>query len=374
MDTTIGNVARGKNFFNREQLLEDLWEILQTDSVLLAAPRRVGNTSIMHRLSDFPAPGYKVLLLDGQGYRNSEDLVTDLIEKTGKLLGDVPLFIRRILSTVEEKLDEVEVWRLKVKLRHQVVGRWKEDGERAVREALRHAGRLLIILDELPVMLHKMVTDRGESGKEEARDLLDWLRYLRLNPDFNLRLRQIVGGSIGLPRIASMIGASSKINDLRTVGVGPLTRDSAAQLAEELLASKEIKIDTASMNALLNKLDPPLPIYVQIMSSILATEVRKQGGSATPALVEECYEQQAMSQEFRPCFEDSFERLDRYYTPDEARAARRVIRELASADGPLPRSALLTAFHDEMGAHARESDFEILLNWLTGGIPFLVES
>ena len=365
MNITIGNVVRNDDFFDREQLLDDLWAILETDSVLLAAPRRVGKTSIMHKLIDSPVPGYRVLFLDGQDYLNAEDLVTDLIIKTGRLFGDAMPFIRRVLTSIEEKIDEVEVWQLKVKLRHEVVGRWREEGERAVREALRHEGRLLIILDELPVMLHKMVTQGGSDGKQSARDLLDWLRYLRLNPEFNLRLRQIAGGSIGLPRIASMIDASHKINDLRQVEVGPLTPDAAAQLAEQLLWSRNVKIDAASMRALLAKINPPLPIYVQIMSSILATEVRKRGVTATPDLVNECYEQRAMSPEFRLCFEDLFERLGRYYTPDEARGARRIIRDLALSDGPLSRSALFMAFREEIGEHAQQSDFEMLLNWLT---------
>jgi len=49
----IGNVAKGDNFYLRKDIIEDIWkELKRGNSVLLAAPRRVGKTSIMQYMAE----------------------------------------------------------------------------------------------------------------------------------------------------------------------------------------------------------------------------------------------------------------------------------------------------------------------------------
>jgi hypothetical protein len=73
-------------------------------------------------------------------------------------------------------------------------------------------------------------------------------------PEFDRDVRQVVGGgAIGLARIASFIGSSHKINDLRPVEVGPLERPQAAVEADKpsarLLALQfSVRISLASRN------------------------------------------------------------------------------------------------------------------------------
>lgn len=48
VNTTIGQPARGAEYFERPQITEKLWEKIQSGAnILLAAPRRVGKSSIM---------------------------------------------------------------------------------------------------------------------------------------------------------------------------------------------------------------------------------------------------------------------------------------------------------------------------------------
>lgn len=364
MNITIGNVVRGENFFDREKLIEKIWSTLETDNVLLAAPRRVGKTSIMHYLIDHPASGFKVIFLDGQNFNSPEDLVTDLIVKAGELLGDAKSIARRILSGLRENIEEIAIWKLRVHLRKDVSGRWREEGEEAIRAALTESEKVLLILDELPILLHKLVKRDDSEGRKEAIDLLDWLRYLRIQPDMNQKLRQIAGGSIGLPRVASYIGASHAINDLRQVEVGPFDRAKARILATELLASRGVTLNTHALDAFLDEIGTFLPIFIQIMASTVATEVRERNIHATPDLIRECYEHHALGSEYQICFEDYYERLDRYYSPPEARAAKRILRELALSEEPISKSTLLANYQDELGPDCNLSDFDLLLSWM----------
>jgi len=44
----IGNVPRGEDYFGQEQLIENLWNRLEKDNILLTAPRRFGKTAAMY--------------------------------------------------------------------------------------------------------------------------------------------------------------------------------------------------------------------------------------------------------------------------------------------------------------------------------------
>jgi hypothetical protein len=212
--------------------------------------------------------------------------------------------------------------------------------------------------------LHKLITQGGEQGKTLAQDLLDWFRHLRQEPQFCERLRQLIGGSIGLPRIAGIIGSSHKIADLRPVEVRPLDRSQAKVLATLLLRSRDVVLGDNVLEAFLDQIETFVPVFIQIMASAVASEVKRTQQPVTVELIKECYQQRALGPEFRSCFEDFYERLDRYYSPAEARAARSLLRELAVAKAPLLRSSLLAAYQNVVGPAAGTGQFELLLAWL----------
>jgi hypothetical protein len=261
--------------------------------------------------------------------------------------------------------DELEVWEVKIKLRQQLIGSWRVQGETAIRNALEEDSKLLIIFDELPMLLHKLISNAGDHGKKQAQDVLDWLRHLRQAPEFYQHVRQIIGGSIGLPRIASIIGSSHKINDLRPLEVRPLNRNQAKELAVLLLKSREVILSDQILEAFLDEIETFIPIFIQIMASVVSSEVKRTNQSATVDLIRECYQQRALGPEFRSYFEDYYERLDRYYLPEEARVARRMLRELAIAKKPPLRSSILAIYQKELGQNAEETRFDLLFTWLS---------
>ncbi len=54
-----GQAVRGSNFFNRPKLQQRLWRKIESgSSLLLAAPRRVGKTSLLLHLLDNPGDKY----------------------------------------------------------------------------------------------------------------------------------------------------------------------------------------------------------------------------------------------------------------------------------------------------------------------------
>ncbi len=364
MNITIGNPVWGDDFFDREEILARLWEILKTDSVLLAAPRRVGKTSLMRKLYDEPMNGFKVLWLDGQNYRTPEDLAVELATKAGEMKKDPKRFFRRWVSGTVNRLEELEVWELRFKLREQLPQRWELVGEAIIQDLVNDGTKLLIVIDELAMLLHNMIHGKIENGAGRAQELLDWLRHIRQEPYLNAHVRQVLGGSIGLPHVASLIGSSHKINDLRALEVGPFDRKTARRLATGLLASRNVTLSEQIMEAFLDQIETFLPIFVQIMASAVAAEVHRRKQEATVELIQECYEQRAMGTEFRIVFEDYYERLARYYSPEDAQIAKIFLRELALLNKPLSKSHLLGTYQKELGDAADPQKFDLLLTWL----------
>ena len=358
MKIVTGNPVRGDDFFDREQELEEIWSTLQGDSILLAAPRRVGKTSIMLRLVDQPK-NFKVLFLDAQDYSEPEDLITDLTVKAGKLLGDP----KRLFKSVLSKVDELGIWQLRVKFKQQLTDRWQDVGQQAI-EAVVKSGPTLLIVDELTMLLHKLMTDDPSAGARNAADLMDWLRHLRHEPSLAPSLRQVLGGSIGLPRIASYLKCSAKINDIVPVEIGPLSREHARELGERLLAVRHVALSPDLLEVFLDQVETFLPVLVQIMASAVAWEAKKIGGNPTAELIRSVYEERALGGSHRLAFEDYYERLQRYYTPTDARAARRILRDLAHAPQGLSRGTIEVGCLNELGT-ASSDGLDMLLTWLS---------
>ncbi len=76
----IGNIAKGDDLWNRGDVVEDIWKVLQKGNVLLKAPRRFGKSSIMYRLYEEPRKGFVVVFQDTEGINDPLDFITTLLQ------------------------------------------------------------------------------------------------------------------------------------------------------------------------------------------------------------------------------------------------------------------------------------------------------
>jgi hypothetical protein len=354
---TIGPPATGEDFFDREILLEDLWGAVGMGSVLLAAPRRVGKTSLMLRMRDQSPENWAVFYIEAEGFSTPEELVADLIVKVVNAQPGLQRFVKGILSGVISRLEELEIWEVRLKLRDHLRGHWKERGTQAIQEVVSVSPHCLLLIDELSILLHQLGAE--PEGSQEAVALLHWLRGLR--QEFAGRTSMVLGSSVGIGRIAAHLGASRTLNDLRQMEVGPFDLATAQRFAELLLKSRGLEVDEETKLAILSQVETYVPIFIQIMVDALSKEVRNRNVKANPGLVRWCYEERVHGPEFRTYFEDYYERLNRYYTPNEARAAKRILRDLAMSAQGINRSALCDAVIHELGSVGEPEQFDLLL-------------
>jgi len=233
----------------RDELIDSLWEALDSQSLRLLAARRMGKTWVCHRMRDSPQGDFKATC-----YADCEDVTgcSDFARRTQQvaeegLQNGLALAVERALKAKENKLakrlkrisfagfsvelDDSTTWRKDLR----IVLNWidKQVGK------IDEQARMLIIWDELPLFIENLAKKNFD---QDAWDLLLALKaYRQEKPES--RLRMMYTGSIGLPGVIERLhekGHRGKpISDLRPEGIPLLSSEGAFDLANSLLWSLE---------------------------------------------------------------------------------------------------------------------------------------
>ncbi|MEI9955542.1 MAG: hypothetical protein WDM90_04345 [Ferruginibacter sp.] len=248
MKNIVGNPARGESFYQRKREIEKLKDrIANGNNLQIAAPRRIGKTSILYYLLDNKVDGNIYVYIDTEAIVNENDfykkllkeiIKTDEIKSSGwfnKLWQKGNKFLSKIKSVKilgqQIDFDETEaVTDYKTEVENLLAGLEFENNQ-----------RLILLIDEFPQTVQNIV-DAGNGNIDAAIHFLQSNREIRLNPDINTKVTFIYTGSIGLNHTVSAINATAFINDLNSVEVEPLQKEEAASLLQELIAIKQLKI------------------------------------------------------------------------------------------------------------------------------------
>ena len=366
MRNIVGPPARGQDFYGREELVTLLWERLEGGNVLLAAPRRFGKTSLMYRLLDEPLPGWRPIHIDAESIREPVNFVIAVLDA---LMAD-----RRIRKFLVERwkgagkwlrglVDGIEVtspWGpgVKIQLKERMGPQWQERAE-ALLGALRDyqsEETLLLIIDELPVMLY-LFRDNGVSDAD-ARAFLYWFRKLRTDPGQGLQdCRFLIGGSIGIERYLSQLGAADSFNDFERVPLTELPADQAADFLERLLHARHLKLSAASRRRILELVGAPIPYFIQVFVTEIATA--RAGGLRRigPKRIEAIYQDRLLGAACKTYFQHYYDRL-RDYDKREEQAAKALLKAIAlAAPAGVARGQLRALFRRTVGEGATDEQF-----------------
>lgn len=279
MKNYVGNPVKGGDFFDRIREQERAWEILDTDHVLLLAPRRVGKTSLMERLRETaPAHNHRALQLSIADICDEADLVRRLFEALRD--GDENrALLKRItdgpLGKLFKRAKVLKGGGLSIEFEAEATTSWRQLGEALTRTLDEADGHWLIGIDELPVFLLKLLKE--ENGTTRAREFLYWFRNLRQGHD---HIRWILAGSIGLDTVVGRLGLGDTINDLRPLPLGAFSPSDADRLLARLADSYQIPLDEAVRQHIIRRIEWPLPYYLQALFATLR-DLHHDEGAAT---------------------------------------------------------------------------------------------
>jgi len=360
--------VRGNDFFDRQELVDLVWDRLGTGNVLLAAPRRFGKTSVMYRLKDAPRTGWQVVHVDAESIREPVNFVIAVLDA---MMADrrVRKFLvsawRHSSKWARDLFPEMEVgtsWdvNLKIRLKEKIGPEWSHRGEALLQVLRKWEGRLLVIIDELPVMLR--LFEDNDVGDAETRAFLYWFRRLRVDPDVGLaNCRFLIGGSIGIEHYLSRLGAVDSFNDFERVTVAELTQALAREFLASRLDSRGVTLSRSALTRMLELVGTPIPYFLQMFVAEVAVEVANGTQRIGPKKLDEIYHQRVLGAVAKMHFQHYYDRLRWYDKPDE-RAAKALLRQLALAfPSAIQTSQLRSLYGREVGGEATDDGFTRLI-------------
>jgi hypothetical protein len=223
------------NVIGRDELVAQMWEILNGRNIYMNDVRRIGKTQILVKMKASPPPGWVVIHQDLGGFHNAAEFSTWVFRESYKVLSGAKRAFRKMEGLLG-KLKGLEVAGV-LKLPGGAAAPWKEVLIRTfsdLEEQLSNENKRLVFLwDEVPFLLDNVAK---REGSERAMEMLDLLRSLSQT---HQHVRLVLTGSVGLHHVLTSLRAKgyagSPLNHMERIAPGPLTASAARTLALELL-------------------------------------------------------------------------------------------------------------------------------------------
>ena len=220
MKLATGRWVSGDDFLDREFELRVLdARVRAGNHTLLTGQRRMGKTSVARELGRrLEAQGWVFLFTDVEGATCAEDVVADIAEA----VHPVRPVSSRLATTMQrfftENVEELAALDFRVKIRAGLnAGNWRRYGEQLIRDCARHDQPVLLVIDELPIFLKRILGQ--DDGRQHVDAFLSWLRAVVQGIDAG-SLVLIISGSIGLQPLVQRIGIPDRINHLDPFRLG----------------------------------------------------------------------------------------------------------------------------------------------------------
>ena len=297
MKVSTGRWVDGDDFFDREselQILES--QVRDGNHVLLTGQRRMGKTSVVRELGrQLEAQGWVFLFTDVEGATCPEDVIAAIAKAAHPVLPLIARSFDTMGRWVKNHIEEVKALDFGVKIRDGLnAGNWRHRGERLIRDGAKHDKPILLVIDELPIFLKRMLSDSDSDGARRVDEFLSWLRgaFQGLSGGSPVL---IVSGSIGLAPLVQRLGIPDRINYLYPFRLGPWHREVSVECFERLAKSNGLTVDEGVANAVYEKLGIGIPHHVQFFfAGLQALAIMQNRKRVTVEDVDEVYRTQLL--------------------------------------------------------------------------------
>jgi hypothetical protein len=292
VSNAIGKPVQGEDFFDRVREVKYIWDRLDTDNVLLLAPRRVGKTSLMYRLRDGARKrGFSA------AYLSVSDITTELafVQKLYAAAQSIDPARRAVLRLAKGPLDQffkrikkLGVMSVSVELADTAQEQWGQLGEALTQALDKLEGRRLLLIDELPIFVLQL--QRQDPSGDRVRTFLNWFRQLRLDPLGSERTRWLLAGSIGLDTVTRRMRLGDTINDLYLFSdLGAFTSKVAHDFLDELADTYGLRLSASVRERIQTRTGWLIPYHLQLLFAGLREHCSDNNVPATVDAVEAAY-------------------------------------------------------------------------------------
>lgn len=257
----IGQAVRGSDFYLRPRIIDDLILHLEKgDHILLAAPRRIGKTSIMFYLMDNPKPNYLIKYLITQSVNNENEFYKRIYKKVIEILkGSTGLWTQTKELIKSKRISAITIEGVTI---DDVEVSYYNELLLLLKSLDLKSEKLIIMIDEFSETLENIIKDEGE---DKAIHFLESNRDFRHIPELHKKVQFIYTGSIGLENIVSRLNKINSINDLYPYEVRPFTEAEAKDLIDKLINGSDLVIDDIQKGNIIAEIEWSIPYFIQIV-------------------------------------------------------------------------------------------------------------
>lgn len=364
-----GNWVVGDQFYDRAVELGLFSELMRAGTnLLVVAPRRIGKTSLLREAERRLQSEYLCLQVDLQKASSPADAILELSLATRPHL---PLWSRvtglfgNLLDQVAGRVQSLKKSDVTVALRAGInPGNWQSKGDRLLELIARSDKPVILFLDELPILIAKILKGSDFKITPERRDvaesLMSWIRSSSIKHQG--RIRFVIAGSIGLRPVLQQAGLNATLNNFQSFPLSPWTPEVAVAFINEISKENDLVLEDGVAEQMTSLLGTCIPHYVRMFFEHVY-RTSKQDGTApiSAAKVAQIYAAEMLGVHGRAELSHHEERL-RLLGPDFYDLAMEVLTETAvsgrvdlrtaeelAAENPLEETSPATRAREALG-------------------------
>ncbi|HEY0151720.1 MAG TPA: AAA family ATPase [Longimicrobium sp.] len=353
MRANPGGQIAPSEVIGRGPLINRLWRVLDRQSVLLTAERRIGKTTVLKKMKLECPSGTLVFYRDLEGVRTPLEFVQKVVEDV-----DSSLSARdRAKSRARALMGALAGFEIGPVIKFPAFENqdWKALLDATIADlATFQKQQVLFFWDEIPLMLYNL---KARFGEELAMDVLDSLRALRQH---HATVRMVFTGSIGLHNVLSSLKrggyANDPVNDMLTIDMQSLSEADARTLARRLVDGEQLtSADPHALAGHIAEAVDRLPFYIHHVVDSL-TERDDHSTATVDAIVEERLADAQDPWHLR----HYVERIRTYYEGEAVDVAFAILDHLATAGSAVPFAELRNAVDAQRTGTAKQDVHDTL--------------
>lgn len=299
----VTNYVTGEKFWDREQDIDLFTELLDEGAhILMAAPRRIGKTSLMREVANRVQDRYYCLHVDLQKAESPADAIAELSKATHpfkKLWDKTKGIFKNILNGVKDNIESFGIDDLTVTLRSGLTaGDWQNKGDQLFSTLAEAEKPVIIFFDEFPILVNRLLKGKEFRITPERRNATDifmsWIRDNSIRHKGKIRI--VITGSIGIEPALRQADLSSSLNTFMPFLLPVWSNEVAKECLEALANQYEIAFHPEAINMIIEKLGYLIPHHVQLFfDNIYMDCKRRDYKKVTEKHVNEVYETKMLS-------------------------------------------------------------------------------
>ncbi len=349
MKANPGGKIAPAEVIGRGELISGLWEILERQSLILSAERRMGKTSVIQKMCAEARSNKLPIYHDLEFVRSPLEFVETVFKDVEEHLTGFKRNAKKARALLNQ-LGGTEFSGFK--LPEIAAAHWKELLIETIADLVENQDpKIIFFWDEVPYML-------GNIGDAAAMELLDTLRSIR---QMHPAVRMVYTGSIGLHHVIATLRktgyTNDPTNDMYVQDVPPLSPKNATDLARRLLEGENISTPDIQGTAVFiaDELNY-IPFYIHH----LITKAKLRGGSVDIAAIKAVIAD-SLNDPLNPWKMQHYgDRIKTYYKDSQYLYAVNLLDILAVADQPLVFDELFNRLKQDSETQDKEIARDVL--------------